>query len=212
MLSTLRMPVLQRVLDVRQFPPPRAYFRCSSETHLCWRCLEQQKTVFEQLEQLGINVPHEERFYPLLKPPRCSWVVKSTKEQWVWLCTNRTLVIFSTFVNAVNVTNARAAASFGRHTISTATCVLSMLKWNTPMLEMFRTTKKLCLNNWSSLELMYRMKNVSTHIVERLTMKVILTRAICPTLARNWFGSRAMCLALFLFDLTSPTLNNRNVL
>ena len=35
-----------------------------SETHLCWRCLQQQKTVFDQLEQLGMNVPHDDRFYP----------------------------------------------------------------------------------------------------------------------------------------------------
>ena len=68
--------------------------------------------------------------------------------------------------------------------------------------------KKLCLTKWSSLVLSYRKKIVSTRIVARLTVKVILTRAICLTLVRNRFGSRAMCLALFLFALTCPTLNN----
>jgi len=72
--------------------------------------------------------------------------------------------------------------------------------------------KKLYSINWSSLELMYRMKIVSTRIVAHLTMKVILTRAIFLTLVRNRFGSRAMYLALFLFVLMCPTLNNRNVL
>jgi len=66
------------------------------------------------------------------------------------------------------------------------------------MSEVFTTTKKLCSTNWSSLELTYRMKIVSTRIVARLTMKVILTRAICLTLVRNRFGSRAMYLALFV--------------
>jgi len=72
--------------------------------------------------------------------------------------------------------------------------------------------KKLCLTNWSSLELMYRTTIVSTRIVARLTMKVILTRAICLTLVRSRFSSGALCLALFLFVLKFPTLNNRNVL
>ena len=72
--------------------------------------------------------------------------------------------------------------------------------------------KKLCLTNWSSLELMYRMKIVSTRIAARSTMKVILTREICLTLVRNRFGSRAMYLAQFLFVLMCPTLNNRIVL
>jgi len=76
----------------------------------------------------------------------------------------------------------------------------------------YNNKKKLCLTNWRSLGLTYRMKIVSTRIVARLTMKVILTRAICLTMVRSWFGSLAMCLPLFLFVLISPTLNNRNVL
>ena len=53
---------------------------------------------------------------------------------------------------------------------------------------------------------------LSTRIVARLTIKVILTRAICLTPVRNPFGSRAMSPALFLFVPTCLTLNNRNVL
>jgi len=83
---------------------------------------------------------------------------------------------------------------------------------HTFILEVFTTTKKLCLTNWSSLELMYHTTIVSTRIVARLTMKVILTRTICLTLVKSVFGSRAMYLALVLFVLTYPTLNNRNVL
>ena len=44
--------------------PQCAYLRCSSKTQLRWRCLQQQKTVFDQLKQLRSNVPHDDRFCP----------------------------------------------------------------------------------------------------------------------------------------------------
>jgi len=59
---------------------------------------------------------------------------------------------------------------------------------------------------------MYHTTIVSARIAARLTMKDILTRTICLTLVKSVFGSRAMYLALVLFVLTYPTLNNRNVL
>jgi len=77
----------------------------------------------------------------LLKQAWCSWVVQSTKERCMWICTNHTSVTFANFLNVVNCASAHAAVSFGLPNIFTVMCVLAMLKWNTPMLAVFTITK-----------------------------------------------------------------------